>query len=257
MSDGAVRKTILSRLEAIEQERGVRILFAVESGSRAWGFASPDSDYDVRFVYVHPREWYLRVEPQRDVIEEPIDGDLDINGWDLRKALRLMLKANPVLIEWLDSPIAYREVPQARAEFKALATTYFLPAACWHHYHSIAKNNYRGYLQDETVRLKKYFYVLRPLLAARWIDAGRGPAPMRFQELVGASALEPTVRAAIDELLVRKSMTAELGNAPRVAVLNEFIERELVRHEEARARLPRQERPGSEAADEFFRKWLA
>jgi predicted nucleotidyltransferase len=149
MSTEPVRATVLGKVEEIERVHSVRVLFAVESGSRACGFASPDSDHDVRFVYVHPRDWYL------------INADLDINGWDLRKALRLMLKANPVLIEWLDSPIAYREMPGARAEFKALAQRYFLPAACWHHYHSIAKDNYRGYLQDETVRLKKYFYVLR------------------------------------------------------------------------------------------------
>lgn len=107
--DPHVRTRVLVELEAIEQRHDVRVLFACESGSRGWGFASPDSDYDVRFLYVHKPEWYLRVEPQRDVIERPIDDVLDVSGWELRKALQLMRRSNPTLFEWLDSPVIYRE----------------------------------------------------------------------------------------------------------------------------------------------------
>lgn len=78
-----MRETILSKLDEIENRENVRILLAVESGSRAWGFASRDSDYDVRFIYVRPKEDYLRLEKTKDVIELPIEGELDINGWDL------------------------------------------------------------------------------------------------------------------------------------------------------------------------------
>jgi len=112
----AITATILERLAAIEHTELVHILYACESGSRAWGFASPDSDYDVRFIYVRPRDWYLSIdlERRRDVIERPIEGVLDINGWDLRKALQLMRKSNPPLFEWLHSPLVYR----AQAEFR-------------------------------------------------------------------------------------------------------------------------------------------
>ena len=94
---------------AIEREQDTRLLFAVESGSRAWGFASPDSDYDVRFVYKRGMREYVRMREQRDVIELPIIGDLDINGWDIVKALTQFRKSNPSLLEWLHSPIVYRE----------------------------------------------------------------------------------------------------------------------------------------------------
>lgn len=247
------RNEIVERVRALERAHAVRVLFAIESGSRAWGFASPDSDFDVRFVYVHGAEWYLSVRDRRDVIEEPIDGDLDVNGWELRKALRLMVRSNPVLFEWLDSPIVYVENALERARFRALAGSFFRPIACWHHYHSTAKTNYRSYLQGERVRLKKYFYVLRPLLACRWIEAGRGPAPMLFDALVDATVEDATLRQAIDELLEVKRTTAEIGEAPRVEVLNAFIERELVRHQSVRDVLPASRPPDLGPVDEFFR----
>lgn len=177
-----IRARVLSELADIERRHDVRVLFACESGSRGWGFASPDSDYDVRFVYVHRPVWYLSVEPQRDVIEVPISDELDVGGWELRKALQLMHRSNPTLLEWLASPIVYREDPDAARRMRTLAPTFFGAQGRWH-YLSMAAKNFRGYLQGETVRLKKYLYVLRPLLAAQWIDAGRGMPPMRFADL--------------------------------------------------------------------------
>ena len=104
-----IRKEVLRRLDAVEREEDVRVLYACESGSRAWGFASPDSDYDVRFIYVHRPDWYLSIVDRRDVIERPIVDEYDLSGWELRKTLRLFRKSNPPLIEWLGSPIVYRE----------------------------------------------------------------------------------------------------------------------------------------------------
>ncbi len=167
--DPSVKARIMEELTAIEQKHDVKVLFACESGSRGWGFASPDSDYDVRFLYVHRLEWYLRVEAPRDVIELPINDELDIGGWELRKALQLMRKSNPTLLEWLDSPIVYRQDEVATQRLRELAHTFFLPQRGRHHYLSMAKKNFRGYLQDETVRFKKYLYGLRPLVAVvRW-----------------------------------------------------------------------------------------
>lgn len=160
--DGAMRARVLRQLKEVEQRYGVRVLYACESGSRGWGFASPDSDYDVRFLYVHPPEWYLRVEAPRDVIELPIDDELDVCGWEWRKALGLLKGANPTLIEWLDSPVVYQQDEVTVSALKALVPKWFSPLRARWHYYSMARKNFRGYLQGDDVRLKKYFYVLRP-----------------------------------------------------------------------------------------------
>src|SRR5580698_6695076 len=105
-AEGAVT-AIDARLADIARDHGVSIPLAIESGSRAWGFPSPDSDYDCRFVFVRPVNQYLSPWQQRDVIETPLEGDLDVSGWDLAKAIKLLLKGNAVIIEWLTSPIVY------------------------------------------------------------------------------------------------------------------------------------------------------
>ncbi|HZO87930.1 MAG TPA: nucleotidyltransferase domain-containing protein [Chthonomonadaceae bacterium] len=156
---------IQATLEAIEVERGVRILYAVESGSRAWGFASVDSDYDVRFLYMRPLKDYLRIDPPRDVIELPITEALDVNGWDVFKALKLFRSSNPPLLEWLFSPIIYREQGALAASLRALARAHASPRRMTYHYLSMARNNYKLYIAGRSeVNAKKYLYVLRPLL---------------------------------------------------------------------------------------------
>jgi predicted nucleotidyltransferase len=151
------RAEIERRLDAIESESGVTIVFACESGSRAWGFASPDSDYDVRFLYVSHPSWYLSVdlEDKRDVIETPIEGVWDVNGWDLRKALRLYRKSNPPLLEWLQSPIVYREPSGAAGKLRNLVPSFYSPTASMYHYLHMAQKNYRTYLREEEVWTKK------------------------------------------------------------------------------------------------------
>jgi len=210
----------------------VTILFACESGSRGWGFASPDSDYDVRFIYVNNLPWYLKVKVGRDVIENPIAGDLDINGWDLRKALDLMAKGNSTLIEWLDSPIVYLEHPGFLTQMREAARQTFQAERSFHHYVHMARGNYREYLQGETVRLKKYLYVLRPLLATLWVEQGRGVAPMRFQDLVDGLVTDSALRDAIDELLAYKRAAKESEFGRPWPVINRFIDRELTRLEQ-------------------------
>ena len=174
-----MEKLILSKLREIENKENVRILLAVESGSRAWGFASPDSDYDVRFIYVRNQEDYLRLEKVRDVIELPIDDVLDINGWDLQKTLRLLYKSNPTLFEWFSSPIVYMETEFAD-KFRLIMQEYFLTKRSMYHYVSMAEGNYREFLKGDMVKAKKYFYVLRPILACRWILEKGTPPPMLF-----------------------------------------------------------------------------
>ena len=229
--DPDVAAQIDVRLRAIEAEFGVCILYACESGSRGWGFASPDSDYDVRFIYVHPLAWYLQVHAQRDVIELPISDELDINGWELRKALGLLRKGNATVIEWLDSPIVYRADAGFLQSIRSAACEVHRPERSFHHYIHMARKNYREYLSGDTVRLKKYLYVLRPLLAALWIEQGRGVAPMRFQELVDAILADPELIEAVSVLLDIKRRSGEREHGSPMPVINAFIEAELTRLE--------------------------
>lgn len=220
-----MRDTIREELDKIEDSHAVRVLFACESGSRAWGFASPDSDYDVRFVYVNEPLWYLRLQGGRDVLEWCLDETLDINGWDLAKFLRLMHKSNPSVFEWLGSPIPYAEAP-CFAGIRALAGPSFQRKPGLYHYLHMASTNYREFLQGELVRVKKYFYVIRPLLAARWVLHTGTPAPMLFEELVEAE-LDEGLQPCIHELLEEKAQVSELGVRSRIPELNAWIEAQL------------------------------
>jgi predicted nucleotidyltransferase len=218
----------------------VTILYAAESGSRAWGFASPDSDWDVRFVYARPEREYLRLDAPRDVIEWQLDSELDISGWDLQKALRLLAKSNPALFEWNASPIVYRTTA-AWGDVRAHIDRCFSPRAGLHHYLSMARGNYREYLKEETVRLKKYFYVLRPILACRWILEKDAPPPMRFSELVEAE-LPRALRPQVTALLERKARAGELADGPRIDALNRYIEEQLVSLQGTLAQMPSEAR---------------
>ena len=229
--DPGVRDEILRRLSATEQEHDVRVLLAVESGSRAWGFPSPNSDYDVRFIYARSEDWYLSldVEDRRDVIEYEIVDDIDLNGWDLRKALKLLRKSNPSIVEWLQSPIVYRDDGLFAARARALLPSVYAADKGVFHYLNMADKNYRGYLKAKLVPLKKYFYVLRPLLAIRWLERYRTPAPIEFERLRTLVADNEILNKEIDRLLARKSRSQEKEFVPVIPVLNEFIEHELSR----------------------------
>ena len=218
-----MRARILEELRKIEETENVRIIMAIESGSRAWGFASPDSDYDVRFIYVRPREDYLKLESVRDVIEWRLDEVLDINGWDINKAIRLLHNSNPTIFEWCNSPIVYME----REEFswlKELMSEYFSMKKSLYHYWHMAASTYREYLTGDEVRVKKYFYTIRPLLAAKWILSKKCAPPMLFDELVEAE-LEEELRPELSRLLEMKTNLAEVEMIPRVQVINDYIER--------------------------------
>lgn len=221
-----MRERILKELQAIEEKENVKIIMAIESGSRAWGFASPDSDYDIRFIYVRKTEDYLKLEVIRDVIEWRSDDLLDINGWDLKKALQLLYKANPTIFEWCSSPIVYME----REEFswlKEILPHYFSEKKSLFHYWHMASTNYREYLKGDMVRVKKYFYVLRPILAAKWILDRKQAPSMLFDELVEMQ-LEEELKPELQRLLEMKKTMPELGMAPKIQVFNDYIEREML-----------------------------
>ncbi|SFC32498.1 nucleotidyltransferase domain-containing protein [Collimonas sp. OK412] len=222
--DPDVRIQINATLARIEAEYAVKVLFACESGSRGWGFASPDSDYDVRFIYANRLDWYLTVLPGRDVIELPISDVYDVSGWDLRKALGLLRNGNATLVEWLSSPVIYKADPAFLPAIVTAAGQVSRPERAFHHYLHMARKNYREHLRGETVRLKKYLYVLRPLLACIWIEQERGPVPMRFQDMVDAIVVDTPLKNAIAELLSIKRRALESEHGLAMPLINQFLE---------------------------------
>ena len=222
-----VRSAVEAQLAALEREHDVTVLFACESGSRGWGFASPDSDYDVRFVYVHKLPWYLSVERQRDVIEVPISDELDVSGWELRKALQLMRASNPVLLEWLRSPVVYRDEQAWSQRLRGLAEQYFSPVRSYHHYLSMARKTMAHHLSGDSVRYKKYFYALRPLLAARWIREIGGVPPMRFAELASRLLTDAALLEELNALLAKKMRSGEAATSAPWQGIQAFMEAEM------------------------------
>ena len=222
-----MRKKIKEQLRRIEDAENIKILLAVESGSRAWGFASPDSDYDVRFVYIRSLEDYLRLDAIRDVIELPIDDVLDINGWDLQKTLRLLHKSNPTLFEWFSSPIVYKKT-EFSDKFRDLMMHYFSSKKTMYHYVSMAEGNYREYLKGDLIRAKKYFYVLRPVLACQWILDWGTPPPMLFSELLKAE-LPVELIDVVNQLLELKMNSPEIKLIKRISEINEYLDESIPR----------------------------
>jgi len=220
-----VRATILSKLRGIERDENVRILFAIESGSRAWGFPSPDSDYDVRFIYARPMDWYLTLTPGRDVIELPLEGDWDINGWDIKKALALLLKPNPVMLEWLSSPIRYIWNDDVCSTLTGFSEKIAHGPACLNHYLNLGGRQWDAYIDGKTdVNLKKYFYIVRPAMAIRWMRMHPDVIPpMNFQALLKGIDLDAGLTSALNDLLLAKSKSKEIGQAPRVDTIDDFI----------------------------------
>lgn len=212
-------------LDRIEARHGVRIVYACESGSRAWGFASPDSDYDIRFLFVRPEKDYISVWEQADTIELPLENELDAGGWDLRKAARLLGKSNGALVEWLHSPVVYRCDPGFRDRWQSTANAVFSPKASREHYMGLARQMVLGKLQAEKVRAKDYLYALRAVLCARWVADGNGIPPVPFDELVPTAP--GAVQALVPDLLAHKARTAESERMDRVKVLDEFLKRAL------------------------------
>jgi len=243
---------INSRLAEIESINNIKIVYACESGSRAWGFPSANSDYDVRFIYVRPMEWYLSIDEKRDVIEHPINEELDINGWDLKKALQLLRKTNPPLLEWLGSPIVYFEKYSVAKKMRQFAKAYYSPSACLYHYLHMARGNFREYLQGEIVWVKKYFYVLRPILAMKWIEEQRGIVPTDFNITVEQLSLSAELKEAIAKLLASKRAGNELDKGEKIPVISNFIESELERWENAEIPKSVVSSQGTEL-DDFFR----
>jgi uncharacterized protein len=211
---------ILQKLQEIERDKNVKILYAVESGSRAWGFASPDSDYDIRFIYKHPQEYYVSLWEKPDVIEFMTPDDLDGSGWDIAKALKLLAKSNAPLIEWLFSPVVYFQDDAFILQMQALANDCFSPIATLHHYLGTTKN-FMDVCEQEEVKLKSYFYALRTALAGRWIIEKNSFPPVDFLELLPIAP--PAIQEKVKELMAIKANQDEKYLHPKEIVITDYL----------------------------------
>lgn len=254
--DPATVSAIDARLDGVEREHGVKILLAIESGSRAWGFPSPDSDYDCRFVYIRPQRDYVTLFPKRDVIETPLTEVFDVNGWDLAKALKLLHAGNAVIIEWLTSPITYRADASFRDGFLGLAGMTADRNRIAHHYLHLGRSIYDSRLGNlDDIPIKKLFYALRPAIALRWMrlnPQARLP-PMNFPELCRGAGLALELRTTIEDLLARKAVTRELGRGPMPQIIREAILLEFSAAEAAFGRGGARDAEDEQRLDAFFR----
>jgi len=198
---------IKSLLKAVEEKYNVEILYACETGSRAWGFPSPDSDFDIRFLYRHEKDWYLSLDTRKDTIEFMVDKDWDITGWDLKKSLLLLKRSNAALIERFQSPVVYYADEGFTTAFKQLALDYYSPIAVFYHHHSLAASFWEELKAPEKIKLKKYFYLLRSLLSCYWITKDQSLLPMHIEGLM--EKISGPIKEEIRELIALKATVGE------------------------------------------------
>lgn len=251
---GPVEDLIRIKLKEIEEKENVRVLHAVESGSRAWGFASLDSDYDVRFVYIRPLKYYLSLQQKTDFINWELDETLDINGWDMTKALQHFHKSNATLYEWANSPVVYHTTSEWKWVMET-ADQYFSCKSAMYHYYGTARKNYTEYLTEDMVKYKKYFYVLRPVLACKWIEKKKCPPPVLFQELVD-EVLEPEMYPIVESLVQKKVKMAESEKGNRIDTINDYIVENLLYFKKMTDEMPDNRRLDWESLNQLFLEML-
>ena len=211
---------IREKLQEIERDKKVKILYAVESGSRAWGFASPDSDYDIRFIYKHEPDYYVSLWEKPDIIEFMTPDDLDGSGWDIAKALKLLAKSNAPLIEWLFSPVVYYQDDAFIQQLQVLAMDCFSPIATLHHYLGTTKN-FMDVCEQEEVKLKSYFYALRTALAGRWVIEKNSFPPVDFMELLPIAP--QNIQEKVIELMTIKANQDEKYLHPKEVLITDYL----------------------------------
>ena len=252
--DKEIKEIVNQKLDEIEQKEQVKILYAVESGSRAWGLASADSDYDVRFIYVRPMEYYLRLEEKKDFINWELNKVFDINGWDLSKVLQHFYKSNATLYEWCASPILYRITPEWE-QIQAVSNKYFSCKSCMYHYYGTANKNFHEYLLEDRVNYKKYFYVLRPILACQWIAEKKSPPPVRFSDLAEA-VLEEEKKEFVKTLVEQKKQMSGAEKGQRIEPLNYYIEEKIAQYKEQVLSMPEDRNSDWSVLNQLFLKIL-
>ncbi len=240
----------------IEKSRNIQVLWACETGSRAWGFASTDSDYDIRIIYVHKKDWYLSLSEKRDSIELMLDNnDIDITGWDLKKSLNLLRKSNASILERIQSPIIYKADPDFISELRGLAPTWYSKIACMHHYLSMSKKFISELEADREFKLKKFFYALRSASVCKWITDKETMPPIEFEKIYTNLNLDPKAVSRIEELIVLKSKIGEsymhAGEEMLLKLIKNFVEEA----EKVKNHLPTS-RGESEELSSLLRKYI-
>jgi predicted nucleotidyltransferase len=251
-----MNEKILKYLNKIQEEKGVEILLACETGSRAWGFPSPDSDYDVRFIYRHKTDWYLSLNEQKDTIEMMFENnEIDLSGWDLKKSLHLLWKSNPPLLERIQSPIIYIADEGFLNGMKDLANITYSKIASMHHYLNMAKKMFSEVKDYENVKLKKLFYALRTTIACQWIIEKDEMPPIVFQKMLKQLDFENNLKQKISDLIELKSTKSESYIHKQEGELNLFIESTIQQAEQKANALPAA-KGQIEDLNQFFRKTL-
>lgn len=249
-----MKTTIINRLAEIERSNDIKILFACESGSRGWEFPSPDSDFDVRFIYVRPLNYYLSVSEKDDQLGFPINDELDIYGWDIKKVLKLIRKSNTTPFEWLQSPIVYGEQGDFRNELWTLCQSYFYRKTNINHYLGIAHGALDTVINGDEIKIKKLFYILRPLLSAKWCLEKNTIAPMTISPLL--TLMPEYLQSSVKDLIVLKSTSAEGFIIQIDPKLRRFIDDEFKSCTEGAKNLLK-ESFDAEMLDNFFRNTIS
>ncbi|MDQ8183800.1 nucleotidyltransferase domain-containing protein [Pelagicoccus sp. SDUM812005] len=248
---------IETTIRNLESERNITVLYACESGSRAWGFASPDSDYDLRFIYAHRKDWHLQLQKRDDTIDLMLPNDLDLSGWELAKTLRLFATCNLALNEWLGSPVVYWEPNSFRNELLALVPTHFNPKKGMHHYLSMAKGVAADHFDGSHIKIKKLFYILRPLFACLWIEKRITMPPTAFQKMLDDSLAPPAIIDAIAKIQKRKETAAEGFVIEVPQTVKAWIENAIDHAQAVAESIPAgiQEKPSWDPLNKLMLKW--
>lgn len=247
-----MKNVIMEKIRKIETDYEVKVLMAIESGSRGWGFPSTDSDYDVRFIYIHNKSWYLNVFEGKDTIDIPVNEVLDINGWDLKKAMKLLYKSNPPLIEWFSSPIIYTCEDDFVNEFRILAKEYFQPVSAIYHYTNLAKKSFRGVWIEDRILIKKLFYVIRPIFACLWIEKYGSIPPMNLQKMMAGVPDEAGIYDIINDLIGYKSGCTEKDTIESSKVLVDYLDNKVKYFEQYAKEIKQTKNNDASKLDEFF-----
>ncbi len=219
----------------LEKRENIKILFAVENGSRAWRFDSKDSDFDVRFVFVRPLKEYIQIKKPSNVITVAFDEHyqlcstedafIDMSGFDVFKFVELLSRSNPTTIEWLISDIVY--YGEQNEVFKDFALNNFSKTALYHHYRSLCRNNYQKYLETgKHVTYKNYLYTFRGLINATWVIHKQSVPPIVFvdtlQEMKGI--VPDYIIDRLYKIIAIKAQGKEKEVIKNIKVMDDFIE---------------------------------
>jgi len=218
-----MKKEIIKIIKEAEKKHKIKVVWAIESGSRAWGFASEDSDYDLRCIHIGKLDDYLGLLPSPQQVNLTTEV-LDLESWDIRKFAELTLKSNPQIAEWLRSPIVYIDSPirkQLKKYFDEGCSLEFLRQ----HYIRMAKQNYHKYMRiGMSYSCKKYLYVLRGIACAIYIEKEKKLPPLPYKEVI---EYLPDYACRFFERCVSQKNTTEKAEILTDERVSQFIEKSL------------------------------